>query len=96
MDKMVDTVLKVDEKTEMNKVYEEEVAAMAETEFEEKREGRNEDKRAELKEELRKEIRAELIEELKVIKKEEEFPPSFLPRPNDHKVYAIGEDDYEF
>ena len=29
-------------------------------------------------------------------KKEEVFPPGFLPRPNDNKVYAIGEDDYAF
>ena len=29
-------------------------------------------------------------------KKKEEFPPGFLPRPNDHKVYAIGEDNYAF
>ena len=29
-----------------------------------------------------------LIEE-----KNNEFPPGFLPRPNDHKVYAIVEDD---
>ena len=28
--------------------------------------------------------------------KKEEFTPGFLPRPNDHKVYAIGEDDYAF
>ena len=36
-------------------------------------------------------------DELKTKKeKEEEFPPDFLPRPNDHKVYAIGEDDYAF
>ena len=29
-------------------------------------------------------------------KKKEEFPSGFLPRPNDNKVYAIGEDDYAF
>ena len=29
-------------------------------------------------------------------KKNEEFPPGFLSRPNDDKVYAIGEDDYAF
>ena len=28
--------------------------------------------------------------------KKEEFALSFLPRPTDHKVYAIGEDDYAF
>ena len=28
--------------------------------------------------------------------KEVECSPGFLPRPNDHKVYAIGEDDYAF
>ena len=88
MNEMVETVLKVDEEAEMDTVHEEEVVAIAETEFE--------GNRAELKEELQKELRAELIEELKEIKKEEEFPPGFLPRPKDHKVYAIGEDDYAF
>ena len=34
--------------------------------------------------------------ELKREAKKEEFPPGFLPRPNDHKMYAIGEDDYAF
>ena len=29
-------------------------------------------------------------------KKKEEFPPGFLPRPNDNKVYAIRDDDYAF
>ena len=29
-------------------------------------------------------------------KKKEEFLPGFLPQPNDHKLYAIGEDDYAF
>ena len=31
-----------------------------------------------------------------VKKKEDEYPPGFLPRPNEHKVYGIGEDDYTF
>ena len=31
-----------------------------------------------------------------VKKKEDEYPPGFLPRPNEQKVYAIGEDDYAF
>ena len=68
MDEMVETVLKVDEEADIDKVYEEEVVAIAKTEFEDKREGRNEEKRAELKEELRKELKAELIEELKEVK----------------------------
>ena len=29
-------------------------------------------------------------------RKKEEFPPGFLPPPNDNKVYAIGDDDYAF
>ena len=31
-----------------------------------------------------------------VEKEEVKYPLIFLPRPNDHKVYAIGEDDYAF
>ena len=93
---MVETVLKEDEEAEMDKMHKEEVAATAKPEFEEKREGWNEELRAELKEVLRKELRVELIEELKAMKKEEEFQPGFLPRPNDHTVYALGEDDYAF
>ena len=30
------------------------------------------------------------------VKKVDEFPPGFLPRPNENKVYAMGEDDYAF
>ena len=33
-----------------------------------------------------------LVEE----KEEVKYSPGFLPRPNDNKVYAIGEDDYAF
>ena len=29
-------------------------------------------------------------------KKNEEFPPGFLPHPNDNRVYAIEDDDYAF
>ena len=29
-------------------------------------------------------------------KEEVKYLLGFLPRPNDHKVYAIGEDDYAF
>ena len=32
----------------------------------------------------------------KAEKKKEKFPHGFLPRPNENKVYAIGEDDYAF
>ena len=33
---------------------------------------------------------------MKAMKKEEEFPLGFLPRPKDHTVYEIGEEDYAF
>ena len=37
-----------------------------------------------------------LIEEFVEEKEEVKYPSGFLPRSKDHKVYAIGEDDYAF
>ena len=54
-----------------------------------------ESKKPELRGELeKKKVAADDV--LKAERTEKEFPPGFLPRPKDHTVYAIGEDDYAF
>ena len=90
MDEMVETVLKVDDVAELkerNDVKQEmrdELRVVHELSNVQKKPG------------LRPAEEEPMETKLKVERKEEEFPPGFLPRPKEHTVYAIGEDNYAF
>ena len=105
MDEMVETVLKVDEEVELKGSN----ALREEWRKELKQEMREElrqellielcaakelsmDERRADPEKKSKAAEVELIADKKV----GEFPPGFLPRPKENKVYAIREDDYAF
>ena len=108
MDEIVETLLLVDDEFVAAPKTREELKAELRSELKEEL---RKELRQELKDELEEMARvAEMIEDAEPmkqkrrvdnvvmlpVKKEEVFPPGFLPRPNDNKVYAIGEDDYAF